>query len=49
MIYRFREQARSHICFVVFVKPLLGSNITVINLPVQPLFARLDSAHSKKR
>ncbi len=26
-----------------------GLSITVINLPVQALFARLDSAHSKKR
>ncbi|PNB75988.1 hypothetical protein C1X64_01910 [Pseudomonas sp. GW456-E7] len=35
--------------FVALAKFLRGSNITLINHPVQLLFARLDSAHPNKR
>jgi hypothetical protein len=35
--------------FVVLAKSVLGSNITAINHPVQPLFPRLDSPYSNKR
>ncbi|QHC93558.1 hypothetical protein PspR84_02565 [Pseudomonas sp. R84] len=41
LTHRFREQARSHSCSRAPVKSARGSNITLINHPVQPLFPRL--------
>ncbi|WP_282412067.1 hypothetical protein, partial [Pseudomonas sp. PS02303] len=49
MTHRYREQAHSYSCFGVSAKLLRGSTITLINHPVQLLFSRLDSVHSKKR